>query len=411
MFGDTPLVLVEDAAALAEMVERLRGEPVIGVDTESDGFHRFRERVSLIQLSGPDRDYIVDPLALEAERGGGRDRAWLGGLSELLANPAQVKVLHGADYDVVSLRRDFGVQINNLFDTMIASQFLNIQEFGLAHLIKRYFGYTLDKRYQRHDWSERPLLPEHLDYARGDTHFLIALREILLVKLERAGRRGPVEEECAVLVGRQWQGRTRDPNDFLRIKGANDLDEGGLRLLRALWNYREEQGERMDRPVFKVIPDEVLLMIAARAPEQIGQIDAAFRLGSPLLRRHRQGLWQAVQQGRADDEPLPERQARAASQPHALSQNMGEALLVKLREWRNREMSRQGLPAVAVLSNQHLKSLVRCAPTTPEELEQVPDLRRWQIETFGEDVLEVIREVVGAAPPPKKKRRRKRATA
>ena len=74
-------------------------------------------------------------------------------------------------------------------------------------------------------------------------------------------------------------------------------------------------------------------------------------------------------------------------------------------------MSRHGLPAVAVLSNQHLKSLVRCAPTTPEELEQVPDLRRWQIETFGEGVLEVIREVVGAAPPPKKKRRRKRATA
>jgi 3'-5' exonuclease len=156
LFGDTPLTLVESQKELLEMVAALREEPVIGVDTESDGFHRFREKVTLIQISGPDQDWIIDRMTLND----------LSPLAELLENPAQVKIFHGADYDVVSLRRDFGFLIQNLFDTMVASQFLGLPEIGLAGLIKRYFGHHIDKQYQRYDWSLRPLLPEHLSYAR-----------------------------------------------------------------------------------------------------------------------------------------------------------------------------------------------------------------------------------------------------
>ena len=405
LFGDTPLTLVESQKELLEMVAALREEPVIGVDTESDGFHRFREKVTLIQISGPDQDWIIDRMTLND----------LSPLAELLENPAQVKIFHGADYDVVSLRRDFGFLIQNLFDTMVASQFLGLPEIGLAGLIKRYFGHHIDKQYQRYDWSLRPLLPEHLSYARGDTHFLLALREVLVSKLSRLGRLDRVEEECALLCERQWQGRTSDPADFLRVKGSGDLSEHGLRLLRALWGYRAEQAERMDRPVFKVIPDEVLMLLAERRFASIHDIDSAFRAGSPLLRRHRQGIWQAINEGRVSTDPLPSlpRASRAEGlASHALSELQAEALMLKLREWRNAEVSRQNLPAVAILSNQVLKSLVRVAPCTVEELSSVPDMRRWQIATSGEAVLEVIRAVIGAVPPePKKKKRRKKAAA
>jgi len=406
LFGDTPLTLVESRKELLELVTALRDEPVIGVDTESDGFHRFREKVTLIQISGPDRDWIIDRMTLDE----------LSPLADLLENPAQVKIFHGADYDVVSLRRDFGFRIRNLFDTMVASQFLGLPEIGLAGLIKRYFGHHIDKQYQRHDWSLRPLLPEHLNYARGDTHFLLALREVLVSKLSRLGRLDRVEEECDLLCERQWQGRTSDPADFLRVKGSGDLSEEGLRLLRALWRYREDQAERLDRPVFKVIPDEVLLLLAERRFASINDIDGAFRAGSPLLRRHRQGLWQAINDGRASTDPLPAALPRAPRAEglisHALSELQAEALMVKLREWRNAEVSRQNLPAVAILSNNVLKSLVRVAPRTMEELSGVPDMRRWQIAASGEAVLEVIRAAVSTAPPePKKKKRRKKPAA
>ena len=122
-----------------------------------------------MQISDLEADYIVDPLKVED----------LSPLKTLLEDPDIVIILHGGDYDVVSLKRDFDIHINNIFDTMIAGQFLGLPKIGLADLIGRYFGHALDKKYQRHDWARRPLEPEHLDYARGDTHWLLALREVM----------------------------------------------------------------------------------------------------------------------------------------------------------------------------------------------------------------------------------------
>ena len=146
MFGDTPLIMVESDAALRDAVARLRLAPVLGVDTESDSFHHYQEKVCLVQISDLSTDYVIDPLAVS-------DMSPLG---ELFANPDVVKIFHGADYDVVSLKRDFGYRFSNLFDTMIASQFLGLPRIGLADLIHQYFGHVIDKKYQRHDWAERP---------------------------------------------------------------------------------------------------------------------------------------------------------------------------------------------------------------------------------------------------------------
>ena len=190
MFDLTPLVHVTDPEALADVANTLAEARVIGVDTESDSFYSYQERVCLIQLSDAHADYIIDPLAVED----------LSALAPIMANPDIVKVLHGADYDIVCLRRDFSFAFVNVFDTLIASQLLGFERIGLADLIGRFFGHEIDKQYQRHDWSRRPLLPEHIEYARGDTHFLLALREIMERKLTHAGRSRHMEEECALVA-------------------------------------------------------------------------------------------------------------------------------------------------------------------------------------------------------------------
>jgi ribonuclease D len=174
MFDDAPL-MVEDDEALVALAERLRSATVIGVDTESDSMYHYKEKVCLVQITDAHGDIIVDPLTIDD----------MSPLEPIFADPSVVKIFHGADYDIVSLKRDFGYQTNNLFDTLVAAQFLGLQGLGLADLIGRFFGIPIDKKFQRHDWSRRPLHPEHLDYARGDTHWLLALREILLRRLER----------------------------------------------------------------------------------------------------------------------------------------------------------------------------------------------------------------------------------
>ncbi|MFZ5476276.1 MAG: ribonuclease D [Myxococcota bacterium] len=414
MFGETPLVMVESDAALREAVERLREAPVIGIDTESDSFHHYQEKVCLVQISDLRADYVIDPLAIE-------DMSPLG---PLMADPSKVKVFHGADYDVVSLKRDFGFRFANLFDTMIASQFLGLPRIGLADLIETWFGHVIDKKYQRHDWAARPLEPEHLDYARGDTHFLPALREVLTLKLERSGRLRPVLEECRMVEAREWAGRAHDPADFYRVKGSRQLDPTEQRILRALYAYRDRAASSMDRPAFKVIPDPVLLEIARGKPQSAEAVTAMMRKGSGLARRHGEGLAEAVRRGLEDDAPLPDAPPRQrAERGESLRGRDAERLLARLKQWRNDIVSRDNVAPITVAANGLLREITRHAPRTLDDLSRVPEIRAWQVEAHGDTLVSLVNEVLeeiaattrvtddGGASKRRRRRRRRPSSA
>jgi ribonuclease D len=400
MYGDTPLIMVEDQTALLAMVETLRQAPVIGLDTEADSFHHYREKLCLIQISDLVSDYIVDPLKV----------ADLSPLAAVLEDPNIVKVLHGGDYDVVSIKRDTGIQIRHIFDTMVAAQFLGMPRVGLADLIGRYFGVVIDKRYQRHDWAQRPLEIEHLDYARGDTHWLLALRDVLTRRLEQTGRLRAMQEECAVLEERQWGGREHGPADFLRVKGSTGLDEPGFRVLRALWAYRDQCAREADRPAFKVLPDPVLLSIAQQRPTTPDALAEHMRRGSAMARRHGDALLQCVTDGLADPTPLPDKQSRNARSktPRAEEAPGIDRLMAVLKVWRNDVVSRRGLAPVVVANNGLLKEIARLAPTTQEALAAVPGIRAWQVEDFGAEILALVGSIESSTSSGAKKRRRRR---
>src|SRR3954467_3450148 len=172
----SPPELIADAAGLTRLAEILAPCPAIAVDTESNSMHAYRERVCLIQFSTPDADYILDPLPLTD----------LGVLAPLFANSAQQKIFHAAEYDIVCLRRDYGFEFTNLFDTMSAARTLGWPQVGLAAILETRFGVKMDKKFQRADWKRRPLTREQLDYARLDTHYLLALRDLQREALDAA---------------------------------------------------------------------------------------------------------------------------------------------------------------------------------------------------------------------------------
>ena len=379
MFGDTPLIMVEDDDALRSTVENMLGAPVIGVDTEADSFHSYQEKVCLVQLSDLKQDYIIDPLKVT-------DMSPLG---QIMADPGTVKVLHGADYDIVSLKRDFGFQFDNVFDTMISAQFLGFNGVGLADLIRRFFGHKIDKKFQRHDWSKRPLLPEHLDYARGDTHWLPALRELLELFLRREGRLEAVLEECSIVQNREWQGRVGTESDFLRVKGARLLDPDELRVFRCLWEYRDAQAKDLDRPAFKLLPDSFLLQLARAKPATKDAIEKHARKGSSMVRRHGDALLTAVQAGIEDTREIPKRPVSKKARPQRGGPGV-DKYLGPLKEWRNARVKRLGVSPVAVANNALLKEVARLAPVSIEALGDVPGIRTWQVRDFGEELLEIV---------------------
>jgi ribonuclease D len=263
---------VGDASAFERLLEAVEAHAVVALDTESNSFHVYRERVCLLQLSTSDRDWVVDPFALDVKP-----------LGALLSR--REVVLHGADYDVRCLKREFGWTLPRLFDTMVAARRLGREGLGLSALVQARFGVKLAKEFQRSDWGRRPLSSEQIHYAALDTHFLIAIRDELAAELERRGLADAALEEFKRIAAVEPRVRVFDKEGWRKLKGARDLDTAGRALLRALWIGREERASALDRPPFKVLPESALVEIARRRPRTQDELARIPGVTSVVLRR------------------------------------------------------------------------------------------------------------------------------
>lgn len=245
---------ISERGALEDLARRLALEPVVALDTESNSFHAYRERVCLIQISIPGADFVVDPIAVD-----------VGMLGEVLGGEREL-VLHGADYDVRCLRREYGWDLGRIFDTMVAARRLGSKELGLAALVQAHFGVRLTKEHQRADWGRRPLTREQLRYAAMDTHFLLPLHATLAADLRYRGVEGEARREFDKVASSKAHARVFDPEGWRRLKGARELDVEGKQMLRALWIAREARASTIDKPPFKVVPETALVELARTCP-------------------------------------------------------------------------------------------------------------------------------------------------
>ena len=278
-----PPLLVADAAALERLLEALRPEPVVALDTESNSFHVYRERVCLLQLSTREQDFVVDPLAVDVQP-----------LGALLCDGRET-VLHGADYDVRCLRREYGWRLPRLFDTMIAARRLGRTGLGLSALVEQRFGVKLSKANQRSDWGRRPLSPDQIAYAALDTHFLLPLAEGLRSELHERGEADAAVLEFERIAGVEPRERVFDQEGWRRLKGARELDPQGKAVLRALWIAREARAAEADRPPFKVLAEQSMLEIARRRPDGPEALSRVPGLTPQVMRRMGDAIREALQ--------------------------------------------------------------------------------------------------------------------
>lgn len=376
-----PPTWVDRPVALQAMIARLQGEPALALDTESNSLFVYREQVCLIQISVPGADYLIDPLALDD----------ISALRPLLADPEVLKVCHGAEYDLISLYRDFHFTLTNLFDTMWASRILGWPAHGLGDVLRLRFGVTLDKRFQRANWAIRPLPPEQLDYARLDTHYLLPLQAVQAAELEQTGRWRQAQHRFTRLAQTRWEIRPFSPDGFWRVPGVHELDDAGRGVLRALYLLREQQAEATNRPPFKLLSNGALLLLSEQRPRSIEELRQLRGVGSTLVRRHGPAVLEAIRRG--ERQPL-----RWEQRPHTGNNSHNgrpspdaQARFGALRTWRNAEAERRGVEPDIILTNHTLWAIAQRNPRSRADLASDELLAPWELDEFGDQVLSVVR--------------------
>ncbi len=252
-----PPRLITTTDDLAQACAALRRETFVTVDTEFVRERTYWPELCVVQLAG-ERDVIVIDALSE-----GLDLAPLG---ELLSDPAVTKVFHAARQDIEIFVQRFGDTPNPLFDTQVAAMVAGFgDQVGYDALVSGLTGASIDKLHRFSDWAARPLSPAQIAYAAGDVTHLRAVYTMLHDRLSKEGRLEWVAEEMAAL---------RDPDSYrpdpermwerLRLRSNNRRFLG---LVQALAAWREREAQRINIPRQRLLKDEMLLEIAATAPE------------------------------------------------------------------------------------------------------------------------------------------------
>ena len=371
--------IIENDIDLKKVINTLKNEESIGVDVEADSMYHFKEKVCLIQLSSEKECFVVDPLKVNNTSQ----------LKTLFINRNIKKVFHGADFDIRSLHRDFGIEVNNLFDTELASRFLGVLESGLDSVLLKKFNVKVDKKYQRSNWTKRPLPEEMIEYAAGDVKYLIPLAEMLEKGLEEKGRTGWEKEECKILSMVRHESTNNSPL-FIRFKGAGKLDPRGLAVLEALLQYRMKVAEEVDRPLFKVFSNNSLMGLATEKPVAMKNLQNLNIMSPKLIRIYGVKFIAIIKNAmkiRNSDLPVYPRKRTPFVKP------VVSRRIMAIKTWRDEIASGLNIDPTILFNKAMMNAIATKNPQNLEDLAAVEGLKKWQKKEFGRDVVSIISSV------------------
>ena len=373
---ETNYQVIDTISGLENVSRILEREKAVGIDLEADSMYHFIEKVCLIQMATKKTSFVIDPLQIKD----------LSPLKFLFSRQDITKIFHGADYDVRSLYRDFKIEINNLFDTEVACRFVGIKETGLETVLKQFFKVNLNKKYQKKDWSKRPLPQEMIDYAARDVIYLVPLAQILIKELEKKGRLSWVLEECDYLSKVRPVSSDDEPL-FLKFKGAGRLKSRSLGVLEALLQFRKQVAQKKDRPLFKIIGNAALMKIALTRPVTLRRLKGIGALSAKQINMYGNDLIEAVDKAlKAPENQLPVYPRKKAP---VLSRKVPKRVKA-IKKWRDKRAKELAIDPALVCNKALLTAIAVQKPTDTKGLATIKNMKAWQKKEFGEDIIAVL---------------------
>lgn len=356
---DLPEYVIADPTQMVGCLEHLAQSPVIGFDTEFVGEDAYRPELCLIQIATAERLFVIDPFNV-----GPLDEFW-----KLLLDPKRKTVLHAGREDIRMCFFQAGKPPADVFDVQIASGLIGLTyPIGYAGLVSDLLGQRMTKSETLTDWRRRPLLPAQVRYAFDDVRYLLPAWKKLTDRLKRLKRMDWATEEFANGVRKAIGDEEATAEKWRKVKGIGGLDRRGLAVARAVFAWREQFAERVNRPPRQLLRDDILAEIARRSPTKVEDL-SSYR-GMPQKEIER--ILEAVKHARElPIEECPEQETRDNDPPHVVL--LGNLLGVVLTDW----CTRNKVAANLVASGSDLKAVVRSrvfGDPTPD----VPLTRGWR---------------------------------
>jgi ribonuclease D len=365
-----PPFLVDNPDVFQKMLADFKKIICLAVDTESNSLFAYTEQVCLIQFSTEKADYLVDPLA-EID---------ISGLKKVFADPKIEKIFHASEYDILCLKRDYGFEFSNLFDTMQAARILGIEKLGLGNLLMDLYGIDHPKGLQKADWAKRPMTPEMCAYGRMDTHYLMRLCNTLAGQLAEKNLLDLAHED----FNRLCQVEPNHKNNMLyaQVSGYHKLEPRVLRVLDELCRYRDDLARKINRPHFKVMGNSVLLAVALAQPRTIPDLKKVEDIPPKILERYGEGLINAVSRGLSMPPIMLEKRKRP---PQEYVDR-----LQALQDWRKEAAGKIKVQSDIILPRDVLEQIAAAHPRNSADLEALMRSIPWRFSQYGGEILKVI---------------------
>lgn len=364
--------LIETAEELEKALSALRQADEIAVDTESDSLFVYFTKTCLIQLTADKTNYVIDPFGI----------ADFSALGEIMADPSILKIFHAAEYDIMCLKRDYGFEICNLFDTMVAARILGKPAIGLGALIEAEFGIHLDKKFQKADWNQRPLSMEMLEYGAGDTIYLSDLKNLLKKELEDVGLMDLAEEDFRRMCHTPAALPEPAPVNWWNVAGTQELWPSEIAALQKLCEFRDLCARRRDLPPFKIMPNQLLMDLAHTRPENETALRRVPGMSVNLMHRYGKDLLAVIASGKSSKRvQMPQLPVKP---PNGILRRRE-----RLKEWRKEKGIKWNVPSDVVLPKDIMQRIAEVGPVNETELRELMSEVPARYERFHKEILEV----------------------
>lgn len=373
--------MITTQAQLNQALSELEAEKRLALDIESDSFYHYEERLCIVTVSSPRENYIFDTLALGEA---GRE------LQSLVERRDRPLLMHSANNDVLALKRGYRLEFGWIQDTALACTLLNYPQTSLASLAEAFLGLRLPKDLQRHDWGQRPILQQHIDYLINDTRHLFEIHDRIEGELRDRDIYEEYELECRALVQSVPREREFDPERFRRIRAHEELDASRRGALKALYAWRDGLARSLNRAPFRVISDGTLLDLAKDPPRDVAELARRSGVGR-WLSEHAEEMLAVIRRGLSEPAPL-----RAPFKPRTTGDDAKRLdprqrdVLGKLKGWREKEAASRGLGLQAVLPTPVMFELIQNPPRDVAELAAHPRVGQSRARRYGEKLLQLL---------------------